>query len=156
MSRIRRLPAFSLLMILATSAGLAGCQTMTEGVGSMFPSGTKLSGEVQWLFAAAEGDVVTLSLESGARILVAQELLPTPGAKHVPFDLVPANADAQGCAQGLCSYSARLMRGEQILASGQAPYQSSGKIRILLATAGASADLPGDTESETQIKIRTE
>ncbi len=136
MPKIRHLPALFLLMILATASALTGCQTITDGVGSMFPSGTQVAGEVQWPFAASDGDLVYLSLENGSRVLVAQELLPTPGAKHLPFELVPANADARNCAQGLCRYSARLMRGEQVLASGQAAYQSSGKVRIVLMPAG--------------------
>ncbi|WP_114009867.1 hypothetical protein [Cohaesibacter intestini] len=144
MLNTRFLPVLSLLMIV----GLSACQTVTEGVGSMFPSGTRVSGEVQWLFAASQGDVVYLSLQDGSRTLVAQELLPTPGAKHVPFDLVPANADARNCAQGLCAYSARLTRGEQVLASGQAAYQSSGKVRIVLTTAGETQQ--GDPESPSE------
>ena len=141
MPKIRCLPALSLLMILGTVGALTGCQTITDGVGSMFPSGTQVTGEVQWPFAASDGDLVYLSLENGSRVLVAQELLPTPGAKHLPFELVPANADIQNCTQGLCSYSARLMRGEQILASGQAPYQSNGKVRIVLVPAGATPQI---------------
>jgi len=144
MLNTRFFPVLSLLMIV----GLSACQTVTQGVGSMFPSGTRVSGEVQWLFAATQGDVVYLSLQDGSRTLVAQELLPTPGAKHVPFDLVPANADARNCAQGLCAYSARLMRGEQVLASGQAAFQSSGRVRIVLATAGTVPASDPDSRTE--------
>lgn len=140
MASFRIMPAIALLMMV----GLAGCQSVTGGVSSMFPTGTSIKGEAQWPFAATDGDVVFVSLQEGTRTVVAQELLPTPGAKHVPFDLVPANADAQRCAQGGCRYSARLMRGSKLLASGEAAYQSTGVARIALSPVG---DIPGGEPS---------
>ena len=140
MPSFRIMPAIALLAMV----GLTGCQSVTSGVSSVFPTGTSIKGEAQWPFAANEGDVVFVSLQDGTRTIVAQELLPTSGAKHVPFDLVPANADAQRCAQGGCRYSARLMRGSQLLASGEASYLGTGVARIALSPAGA---IPGGEPS---------
>ena len=142
MIKTRHLPALSMLLLLC----LAGCQTVKNPVSTLFPTGTSSKGEVQWTFAARDGDVIFITLQEGTRTIVAQELLPTPGAKHVPFDLVPAKADFNRCAQGVCVYQAGLRRGEEIIASGNTSFLGLENTIIPLHAVGtmpgSEPDLP--------------
>ena len=133
MRPIRVLPLLSVAMLVTLSA----CQTITDGI---VPTGKRVLGEVQWGFAASSGDIVTIELSDHQGVMVAQELLPTPGAKHVPFDLVAAKDDLTRCkAGGSCRYRAKLLRGDIPKAVGEIYYTGTSRPVVRLITA---ADIP--------------
>lgn len=138
------------LLALFAFAALAGCQSITSGFESVLPSGKSIKGEVQWGFAALDGDIVTVEFSDASGVIVVQELLPTPGAKHVPFDLVAAKSDMTRCQSGgSCRYSATLMRGELAKARGQIYYTPTSTPLVLLDEVGKHLMLPNHCPSRS-------
>nr|WP_319516085.1 hypothetical protein [uncultured Cohaesibacter sp.] len=131
------LPALFLL------TALAGCRSVTMGmddISEMLPSSEGVSGEVQWDFAATNGDVILVGLQDGAGVLEETKVIPTPGVKHVDFDLSVTKNDRTKCAsRGSCRYSAQLVSGENVKASGFAYYTPTLHPTILLNSAGSAA-----------------
>ena len=120
---------------------LAGCQTVTQSVSNLVPTGKSYKGEVQWDFAAIDGDIITLELSDGRGALVAQELLPVPGAKHIPFEITAGKTDLTRCqASGACRYSAKLLRGTATMAQGQIYYGQSSRPVIALGTVSVTPE----------------
>lgn len=124
------LPALFLL------TALAGCRSVTmgmDGIGDMMPSNEEVSGEVQWEFAAKSGDVVLVGLQDGAGMLKQTRVIPAPGVKHVDFALSVNDNDRTKCAsRGSCRYSAQLISGESIKASGFIYYNTTSHPIVLL------------------------
>ena len=124
-----------IIALFASLAALSGCQSV--GLGNLPPTGESIKGEIQWDFAAGQGDVVVLAMRDLNGILVAQEIQPSPGSKHVPFDLVVANADLKRCHQNnACHYDVSLRRNGQIKAQGEMFYSAVSKPVLRLQTVG--------------------
>ncbi|WP_146006522.1 hypothetical protein [Cohaesibacter celericrescens] len=137
---MRHLWIRSLFAFLACAV-FSGCQSISSGLGTVIPTGKSIQGEVQWAFAALDGDIITLNFSDASGVIVAQELLPAPGAKHLPFNLVAAKNDLTRCQSGgSCRYSATLMRGEVLKARGHIYYTPTSTPVVVLSETGRSPD----------------
>lgn len=151
------------LFLFSSAIALSGCQTLTPNLESLSPanltsSGKDVHGEVQWDFAAEAGDHVLFQFEDAAGVMESQDLVPAPGAKHVPIAFSLSKNEMTRCRSGgSCRYSAQLKRGEVIKAHAQIYYSPSAQPLLLLDTPQlAGANLPSGKAVSTDNLIGPE